>query len=150
MVILKCPPKEVFLYRNFQLGPGKVSVVRRCTQDFLRNQSVPEKVSARRRCPLQRMSAIEGFHCMVISQLQAPTSPGVLHLLSAQVPGFVPSELPGGCLEVARRSGLLSVIILKSQVVSSCGMEALFSSRLIYQSLLLSSHKICFKAGGKL
>ena len=38
------------------------------------------------------------------SQFQVPTSPpgapGVLHLLSARVPGFVPSELPGGCPRV--------------------------------------------------
>ena len=28
--ILDCPLKEVFLWRNLQLGPRKVSVVRRC------------------------------------------------------------------------------------------------------------------------
>ena len=36
-----------------------------------------------------------------------PPTPGVLHLLSAQVPGFVPSELPGG-------SDLLSIIKVPS------------------------------------
>ena len=61
--MLYCPLKEVFLYRNSQLGPGKVSVVMRCPlrtvrfieipyKDFIRNQSVPEKVSSGMRCPL--------------------------------------------------------------------------------------------------
>ena len=40
-----------------------------------------------------------------------PATPGVLHLLSARVPGFVPSELCGRCLGVIRGSGLLSIII---------------------------------------
>ena len=30
IVILYCPLKEVLLKRNFQLGQGKVSVVKRC------------------------------------------------------------------------------------------------------------------------
>ena len=33
-------------------------------KDFIGNQSGPEKVSAGRRCPLYRMSAIERFHCV--------------------------------------------------------------------------------------
>ena len=38
-------------------------------------------------------------------------TPEVLHLLSAGVPGFVPSELPGGCLGAALGSDLLSIIV---------------------------------------
>ena len=77
IVILYCPPKEVFLCRNFLLGPRK-SV--RCKE--VSGKSCPlhrgflirilyetnpflEKVSARRRCPLWRMSAIERFHCSI-------------------------------------------------------------------------------------
>ena len=41
------------------------------------------------------------FSWLSISQFQVPTSPQptprVLHLLSVRIPGFVPSELPGGC-----------------------------------------------------
>ena len=40
IVILYCPLKEVFLYRNFQLKPGKVSVVRRCPLRTVRYMEV--------------------------------------------------------------------------------------------------------------
>ena len=71
--------------------------------------------------------------------------PRVLHLLSAMVPRFVPSELPWGY------PGVGPIIYYhKYQVVSWCRMKALFSFKLIYHLLLLSSYKICFKAGGKL
>ena len=65
-----------------------------------------------------------------ISQFQTPTLPpratlGVLHLLSARVPGFVPLELPG----VARGSDLLSIIKVPSCQLMR--MKALFSFKLI-------------------
>ena len=54
-------------------------------------------------------SVPESFR-LCISQFQGPTSPratpGTLHLLLARVPGFVPSEFPGGRLG----AGLLFVI----------------------------------------
>ena len=61
------PLKEVLLYRNFQLGLGKVFVVR-CplyggflTKILYESNPFLKKMSTGRRCPLQRMSAIERF-----------------------------------------------------------------------------------------
>ena len=51
------------------------------------------------------------MHQSIPSVNVSRATPGVLHLLSARVPGFVPSELPGGCLGVAWGSDLLSIII---------------------------------------
>ena len=58
IVILYCLLKEVSLRRNFQLGPGKVSVVRRCplrTVRYIENSSYEAN-------PF--LSAIERFHCI--------------------------------------------------------------------------------------
>ena len=75
IVILYCSLKEAFLCKNIQLGPRK-SV--RCKEVSATNCPLDRgflirilyetnpfltKVSAGRRCPLQRMSAIEKFHC---------------------------------------------------------------------------------------
>ena len=69
--------------------------------------------------------------------LPPQATPGVLHLLSARVPGFVPSELPG----------VGPIYYHKCQVVS----EGTFQLQTdVSDLLLLSSHKICFKPGGKL
>ena len=42
-----------------------------------------------------------------------PTN-GILHLLSAWVPGFVPSELPEGCTGIAQGSDVLYIIKVQS------------------------------------
>ena len=75
-------------------------------------------------------------------------TPGVLHLLSAQVPGFVPSELSGGCPRV--RPTCIICYHKYSTKLSADAIKALFSFKLIYHLLLLSCYKICLKAGGKL
>ena len=64
IVILCCPLKEVFLYRNFQLGPRK-SV--RCQEvfpykDFIRNQPVSGKSVHLKEVSVIEMSAIERLH----------------------------------------------------------------------------------------
>ena len=51
-----------------------------------------------------------------IPSANIPATPGVLHLLSAQVPGFVPSELPGGGGGVYPRVG--SIIYYQSTMLS--------------------------------
>ena len=76
-----------------------------------------------------------------------PDNPGVLHLLSAQVPGFVRSELPRGC------RGVGPIIYYQSTKLSVNAAWRNFSAeklKLIYHLLLLSCYKICFKAGIKL
>ena len=42
------------------------------------------------------LKKLQDILILCISHFQVPTSPGVLHILSAQVLGFVPSEFPGG------------------------------------------------------
>ena len=76
-----------------------------------------------------------------MSQFQAPTppprtTPGCLHLLSTQLPGFLPSELPDGC----RGSGLF-YDILSSNLLVEAALRYYFSFKLIYQLLQFSGEK---------
>ena len=82
-----------------------------------------------------------------MSQFQAPTSPSsddprALHLLSIQVPGFLPSELPDGC----RGSGLF-YDILNSNLLVDAALRYHFSFKLIYQPLQFSSEKSVLELG---
>ena len=65
-----------------------------------------------------------------------PGNPVLCHLLSARVPGFLLSELFGGC------PGIGPFIVYKYQVVSRCRVKALFSLKLIFH--LFSSIYFCF------
>ena len=81
-----------------------------------------------------------------IPSTNMPTSPGVLNPLSARVPGFLPSELPGGFPGVWHI--ISSISSTKLSVVAA--LRHFFSLKLIHQLLKLSNEEICFKTGGML
>ena len=60
-------------------------------------------------------------------------------LLSDQLKGFSPSELPGPV-----------TCYHKYQIVNSCSVDSFISFKLICHLFLLFYDKVCFKAGGGL
>ena len=82
-----------------------------------------------------------------MSQFQASnppprTTPGALHLLSTQIPGFLPSELPDGC-----PGADLLYDILSSNLLVDAALMYYFSFKLIYLLLQFSSEKSVLELG---